>query len=390
MMFIRRWTLVLLLLLSLKTIYSQGNNRVVERENEALRQSFVGVTSDGHAIPGLFHIRSTGVNTGPIRHAAGGFIESLTDLQKANTQFSIDDQEWHRWSNIDKGSYRRQGVNLKEMTAAQRKSAWNLLTASLSERGVQLSRDIMKTDHTLREINNDSLRYDEQFYYFTMMGVPSPAEPWGWQLDGHHLVINYFLLGDQVVMSPVFLGGEPVRTTSGKYAGNVILQEEQDRGLSLMQSLNGSQRARALLSSDKAGNNVKARANRDNVVMPFEGINVGSFSQDQKARLIELIALFVGNMREGHAKVRMAEIQEHLGDTWFSWIGAVTDDAVFYYRIHSPVILIEFDHQRPVGTRRLNNTRQPSRDHIHVVIRTPNGNDYGKDLLRQHLEQHGH
>jgi hypothetical protein len=24
------------------------------------------------------------------------------------------------------------------------------------------------------------------------------------------------------------------------------------------------------------------------------------------------------------------------------------------------------------------------------VVRTPNGNDYGKDLLRQHYEQHPH
>lgn len=32
----------------------------------------------------------------------------------------------------------------------------------------------------------------------------------------------------------------------------------------------------------------------------------------------------------------------------------------------------------------------PTRDHIHVVVRTPNGNDYGKDLLRQHLLQHAH
>jgi hypothetical protein len=68
----------------------------------------------------------------------------------------------------------------------------------------------------------------------------------------------------------------------------------------------------------------------------------------------------------------------------------VTEDAVFYYRIHSPVILIEFDHQLPVGTAKLNPENKPTRDHIHVVIRTPNGNDYGKDLLRQHLEQHSH
>jgi len=52
------------------------------------------------------------------------------------------------------------------------------------------------------------------------------------------------------------------------------------------------------------------------------------------------------------------------------------------------VILIEFDHQAPValpGTRGV-----PTRAHIHSVVRTPNGNDYGKDLLRQHYEKHEH
>jgi hypothetical protein len=32
----------------------------------------------------------------------------------------------------------------------------------------------------------------------------------------------------------------------------------------------------------------------------------------------------------------------------------------------------------------------PSREHVHSVVRTPNGNDYGKDLLRQHHAQHPH
>ena len=55
------------------------------------------------------------------------------------------------------------------------------------------------------------------------------------------------------------------------------------------------------------------------------------------------------------------------------------------------MILIEFDHQRPVAIRHLiENPTLPTREHIHTVMRTPNGNDYGKDLLRQHYEQHKH
>ena len=82
-------------------------------------------------------------------------------------------------------------------------AAWKLMRASLSAKGVQLSKDIMKTNQTLREINDDVLSYDEDLYFFSLMGVPSDSEPWGWQIDGHHLVINYFVLGDQVVMTTV-------------------------------------------------------------------------------------------------------------------------------------------------------------------------------------------
>ena len=61
---------------------------------------------------------------------------------------------------------------------------------------------------------------------------------------------------------------------------------------------------------------------------------------------------------------------------------------MFYYRVHSPVILIEFDHQTRHRPRR--ERAAPSGTTSTRVVRTPNGNDYGKDLLRQHYEQHKH
>jgi hypothetical protein len=32
----------------------------------------------------------------------------------------------------------------------------------------------------------------------------------------------------------------------------------------------------------------------------------------------------------------------------------------------------------------------PTRHHVHTVVRTPNGGDYGADLLAQHHEQFDH
>ena len=110
----------------------------------------------------------------------------------------------------------------------------------------------------------------------------------------------------------------------------------------------------------------------------------------QKRQLLDLIGLYVGNMRDGHARVRMSEVEARLDDTYFAWIGGTADDSVYYYRVHSPVILIEFDHETPVGLRHMYPAGVPYREHIHSVVRTPNGNDYGKDLLRQHYAQHPH
>ena len=90
-------------------------------------------------------------------------------------------------------------------------------------------------------------------------------------------------------------------------------------------------------------------------------------------------------MEDGHAEIKMHEVKDHLDRTYFAWVGGTKDDSVFYYRVHSPVVLVEFDHQRRVAPFR---SREPTRDHIHAVLRTPNGNDYGKDLLRQHIEHH--
>jgi hypothetical protein len=157
----------------------------------------------------------------------------------------------------------------------------------------------------------------------------------------------------------------------------------------MLRSLTDAQRARAVLQVSKDGNNNLSEAFKDNVVLDYAGVPVSSFSPGQKQRLLALIGLYVGNLREGHARVRMEEVEAHLDDTWFAWIGGADDQAVFYYRIHSPVILIEFDHQRPANLRHLMDP-VPSRQHIHAVVRTPNGNDYGKDLLRQHYDVHPH
>lgn len=376
------------------TVYDTTGLRVkrdfAEAQIKALAEPYRGIFTPAGPQAGLFPIRSTGVSTAPIVSAAKGLLASLSSAQLLRTQFDLNDPEWRRWSNVDNGIYVRQGVSLREMTPVQRRAANRLMQASLSARGLANSAAIMKTDQTLREINSDSLTFGEDLYFFTIMGTPSATEPWGWQIDGHHLVINYFVLGDQVVMTPMFMGGEPAITTTGKYKGNRILQEEQNRGLAMYRTLSPMQRDQATLAWEKRANDIKLQADKDNAVMAYAGVPASALSATQQSALLDLVALYVGNMRDDHAKVKMDDVRAHLNDTHFAWVGAATDTSVFYYRIHSPVVLIEFDHQRPVGTTSINTPGKPTRAHIHVVVRTPNGNDYGKDLLAQHLRRSKH
>lgn len=356
----------------------------------ALGQPFRGIATSDGVIEDLFPLQDTGLSTASLAEAGAAFLASLNDIHLSRAHFPVDDPEWRNWSNVDVGIFARHGVSLEEMDATQKAAAWNLLRVSLSAQGLKTTQDIMKTEQTLLELNEESIRYGEEKYYFTVMGIPSATEPWGWQLDGHHLVINYFIQGGQVVMTPTFLGGEPVVAKSGKYEGNTILQDEQNLGLAFMTSLSSEQRRLATLNTQKTGNAPMAAANEDNMILDYVGLPGAALTPAQKGKLVELIAQYVGNMRDDQAAVRMDQVEQHLNETYFSWVGQVNQDAIFYYRVHSPVVLIEFDHQNPVGTTMINPPGTPTRDHIHTVIRTPNGNDYGKDLLRQHLESHPH
>ncbi len=378
-------------------VFSETSSEMAERfrqmsadfERKGLSEAFKGITANGTAETGLFGLHSTGVSTAPVVTAAERFLVSLTQEQRDRTVFATDDPEWRKWMN--QHFYVRQGVSFQEMTNAQRDAAFGLLESSLSARGLQLTRNIMRLNETLAELTNDHRFLGEWLYFLTVMGKPSASEPWGFQLDGHHAVINYFVLGDQVVMTPFFAGSEPVTATSGKYKGISILQEEQDRGLDMFLALDKAQSAKAILNPTKTGNYNLTEAFKDNVVLDYAGARAAEFTQRQRKQLLELVELYIGNMDEGHARVKMSEVQKHIDRTWFAWIGGSDRSSVYYYRIHSPVILIEFDHQRPANLARFaKDPKMPTRQHIHCVVRTPNGNDYGKDLLRQHYQMHAH
>lgn len=346
----------------------------------ALSQEFKGITTQGQIVPNLYSVESTGISTEPIRQAANSLIAALSNQQKQKALFLVNSDEWRRWSNIHR--YPRQGISLKEMTAQQKQLAFNLLKVSLSEKGFQKAKNIMTLNEVLAQLTNKSDEYGKELYWFSFMGQPSTDEPWGWQLEGHHLIINYFVLGDQVVMTPAFMGSEPVIATKGKYAGTRVFEPEESKALATIRALKAEQQNKAIIARE-IPKDIFTPAFKDNFELRYEGVSFPELTSTQQELLLDLIQEYVGNMDEDRAFIKMKEVRQHLESTYFVWMGGFDDNSVFYYRIHSPVILIEFAHQKGEAL----GTQEPSRNHIHTVIRTPNGNDYGKDLLRQHYEQ---
>ena len=178
--------------------------------------------------------------------AANAFLAALDSTQRKAVSFPIDADEFRNWCNVHI-YLMRHGLLLDDLAERPRQAALELLRASLSARGFDDVRDVMRFNEVLAEITGSLDEYGEWLYFLSIFGTPSDDEPWGWQLDGHHLNLHCFVLGDQMVMTPAFLGAEPCRALTGRYAGLTIFEDEERRGLEMVRSLSETQARQAIL-----------------------------------------------------------------------------------------------------------------------------------------------
>jgi Protein of unknown function (DUF3500) len=194
----------------------------------------------------------------------------------------------------------------------------------------------------------------------------------------------------------VFLGAEPDEIDEGPHAGLAdLFLDRIQLGTALMTALPDDQRERAIVYAQMVDPAMPpgrvhpgderhlAGAFQDNRVIPFEGVRVAELPDEAQRLALRIAESFVRVLPEGPRAARMREIEAHLDETWFSWIGGHRAGDVFYYRLQSPVIVAELDHH--CGVFLDYDTPQPF--HIHTVLRTPHGNDYGRSWVRQWQER---
>ena len=365
------------------------------RVEEAFEQPFVGVTTDGHVIEGLRSLRDDGLDPAPLVTAATEALSAMSAEERASVLLPVDAEEWRHWTNAY-ATWRPHGLLLTETTDAVREAVVAVLRTSLSRGGLAETRACMQLNETLAELYGDHENLGEWTYRFAVFGTPSLDEPWGWQLHGHHVDLSTLVVGRQMCLSPVFLGAEPRIADEGRFAGVRAFDDEERRALDLYHALSPHQIEAAVLFPTMRSDAVPPQLNhptegrhqsgagQDNLVLPYEGLCAGAMPPRQRELLLRLTDVYVSRWPDGPARAKLREVHHHLDDTWFAWVGGGEEGGAFYYRIHSPVILVEFDHHRGVF---LDNP-EPEPFHVHTIVRTPNGGDYGRDLLRMHYQRH--
>ncbi len=322
-----------------------------------------------------------------IRQAAIEFLESLTPGLREQAVFALDHPERKKWSNLPASMFRREGVSLGEMTPAQAVLAHRLLRSTLSSQGYLKTTGIIYLDEVLKNLASSrrpgrdfSSMFGQDLYWIGIFGYPGKNEAWGWQLDGHHLALNVTIVGDSISVTPTFMGSDPAEVRAGNFSGWMVQQGEDEAGIRLYQSLDTAQRKRALIAAESPEDVITGPTRGDRLQKPV-GLPVSELGAGQRILFGELLDEYLGNYQPAISAAILGRI-ERGGELHFGWAG-IGEDKPYYYRIHGPAVLIEFNNNYPPGS-----SRGPI-NHIHTVFREP-GKDYGEDLLRQHLQESPH
>ncbi|KAI3323473.1 hypothetical protein HD806DRAFT_522646 [Xylariaceae sp. AK1471] len=356
-----------------------------------LQEPFKGITNDGIVRSGLFKIRDEGVPIERIVAAAQAVVSQLTPEQASKTMLHIDSPEWRTWSNPE-FLISDKGIRLDEISPSLRDGVLAVLKETLSPEGYEKAISAMRINHFLGELVNAPRVMNEHSYNFVLFGAePSTTRPWGFSFYGHHLCLSVFLYRTQIVVSPWFTGAEPNVIDEGPHKGTRILDNEERLGLRLMQSLSADVQDKARvykLMKDPAmpkgrWNHDDQRhlcgAYRDNRVVPYEGIVVSLLGAEQQDLVVKILEQYLLYLPEKAREIRLNDVKALFDETYFSWIGGNGDADAFYYRIQSPVIIVEFDHHSGVFLT----NGEPAKFHIHTLLRTPNAGDYGWALRNQ-------
>ncbi len=296
------------------------------------------------------------------------FRNSLSEELLADASFPLGHKESYSWSNLPPARDEdRGGIAFGKLSVDQLTLFHKVLDAFLSDEGyTKVSLVTTKAETDISKIRHSF--WNSRPYFIALFGNPETDGSWGFQLDGHHLSLNFLVHGDEVSIVPFHIGTQPTTIN-----GTVVLKDERGKALALRNSLNAKQKEMAIQIGRRGlkvgpGSTTDPYLNYDYSHFVGVGLKASDMNDAQKENLRNLIKTYVYNLETEFANVWMKDIDAGFEDTYFVWIGGTTENDYIYYRVFNPAVWIEFnDEGRGRGAP----------NHIHTITRSPNGNDYG-------------
>lgn len=352
--------------------------------------ALLGVLFAGAA--GAHHVPAEPVPAAACAEAASLFSASLAGPARARALQPFAPELRAQWSYRAGAAFRRQGLRTGDMTDEQRRLMHLLVRCGLSTQGYLKTAGVMQLDDEVRARAGQIVMFDgqgpvemgQEWFWVTLFGNPaagSPA-PWGFQLEGHHLALNFTIVGDRIAGTPAFWGAWPATVDKGPRAGYAVLAGEERAGFDLLEALDDGQRSRAIISP-RLPPGIFTSPERKSSLEKFEGLPAAALSPAQQTLLWRLVGEYVASFAPVIADEWLGRIREDgLDRLHFAWMGPAERGEPVYYRIHGPSVLIEFDHAINITSKAL----EPDPNHIHTIVRRP-GSDLGEDLLARHYAE---
>ncbi|WP_279579961.1 DUF3500 domain-containing protein [Fodinicola feengrottensis] len=305
--------------------------------------------------------------------AAAQLATSLTDAQRAEMCRPLTDEDLRRdWTYVPAD---RAGLTFADLNRAQRKGVHRLLATALSPHAYAQAASIMALEDVLDLREGGARGRHNTDYWTVFFGDPQKDDAWGWRFEGHHVSVNVTVVGDQVAVSPCFLGSNPAVID---YRGTAViapLTQEAQLPRELLAAMGADCRSTAIVADAAPWDIRTSDSPRVGGAAAIEPVGVsGAKLPGAAAELLRrLVDLYVDRL----PAVLAADRRPDLNELQFAWEGPLEPGQGHYYRLQAPNFLVEYD-----------NTQNDA-NHIHSVCRFPTA-DFGDDILAAHYATHDH
>jgi hypothetical protein len=358
--------------------------------------------------------------------AAARLLDAVDATQRSELAWPWpSDDERRQWfyTPTDHG-----GLPLAHMSPEQQRMAFQLMATGMSTAGYVTAATIIGLENVLDHVEGFTASWgrrrgrDPQLYYVRIFGDPSPDGDWAWRIGGHHISLNFTIRGGALAGStPLFLGADPASAPLLGPHPLRPLEGVEDLARELVRSCDDAQRSKAVVSpraptdlvlvnrphltdgdgpvplrdiwrgrlpaeydelavriqvaaDDLAGLTIDDVAELSWSTDP-KGLAASDMRADQREMLDELLRRYARRLPDDVADEECLKFAGGaLAGVHLLWAGGVEPGEPHYYRLHSPVLLAEYD-----------NTARGA-NHVHTVWRDPRG-DFG-DVLARHRAEH--